>query len=202
MMHNTLGNAVWISVTAVALVAACGDDGGGGGEDNLDGVYEVTSHTITQGGCDGSSEPVNYDDFGVYLIDKPFFVVRGGNFFGAPLKDIYGCETADTCPDSMDENSFADQSFFERSGDTWTTVITSAGGSSAGDGAFSCSVDRTVITLEPTEAGVRMTQRVESTEPFETATNDACLDLSDAPPEDRLNCSSVETLEATTIGAE
>lgn len=196
-------STLWISALAFSVIAGCDDEGGGG--DSLNGVYEVTSHTLSADGCDDSQPVESYDMFGhFYMLEQPFFVVQNESFFGVSVKTIEGCDAAEPCPESMDEDSFGGggQTFVERQGDAWVTNAVAAGGSPIDGGpTFNCTVTRTYAILEATEGGVRATQRIEKTESFVAQTEDECFDYTDNPPEDRLSCDSLEIIEAAVAGA-
>ncbi|MFN3199783.1 MAG: hypothetical protein ACE366_15375 [Bradymonadia bacterium] len=67
--------------------------------------------------------------------------------------------------------------------------------------AFDCEVQHTETIIEPTDTGIRISQRVGEMFP-DVEDADACYTIADNPPVDQLNCIAAEEVFAEPVATE
>lgn len=183
-------------------LAACGGDDGGE-PDPLLGIFEITSQTLSEMGCDAPMPLVDPSSCFGCVAEKPFFKVKRQTFFGSSFLSVVDCDNATTCDDDEDDPDTVDLggAILERKeGGAWV-----GNAYAASYGGASCSYQETEWRLEENGEGVTLTRtvlRATPESPSGMLMDDACLDLTDnPPPRDELECDALETVEATAAVA-
>lgn len=178
-------------------LAACG--GEEGGSDPLIGTFEISSHTLSEMGCETPMPLVEPESCFGCVVEKPFFKVKRQTLLGTRFLSIVDCESATVCDDDGDDPDSIDLggAILERKeGGAWI-----GNAYAASYGGASCSYQETEWRLEETDEGVQLTRtvlRATPESPSGMLEGDACLDLTDAPPpRDELECDALETIAAT-----
>ena len=179
----------------LGLVACGGEDG----EPNpFLGVFEISSHQLSERGCETPMPLVDPSSCFGCVVEKPFFKVKRQTFLGTSIMSIVDCESATVCDDDGDDEGSINLggAIFERKdGDAWVGYAYAAS-----YGGASCSYQETEWRLEETDDGIlltRTTLRATPESPSGMLTDDACLDLTDnPPPRDELECDAQELVEA------
>lgn len=178
-------------------LAACGGDDDG--PDPLIGVFEVSMHTLSEGGCDDAMPLVEPASCFGCVVEKPFFKVKRQSLLGSSFLSVVGCDSATTCDDDDDDPDSIDLggAILERKeGGAWV-----GNAYAASYGGASCSYQETEWRLEESAEGVQLTRtvlRAAPDSPSGMLEGDACLDLTDnPPPRDELTCDALETVQAT-----
>lgn len=176
MLHDSARLSFILHSTLVcALVGACG------GAPDLEGIYQVTSHTLNEAGCDVEG-PAAADDY-------PYFSLRPDDFLGESLL-AFGTCTGPTIEECEDFGLFS--SFLEIDGE-WKMQISTA--SFAG----TCTLGYFIgSTLEQPDGSLRLEFRNYS-EVDETLDADACdTDVADARGTD-MPCDRYEVVVGTLV---
>lgn len=192
----------WMRVAGAGLMAlglvACGGDDGGG-SDPVIGTFEVTSHQLSEMGCEMPVPLVDPSSCFGCVVEKPFFKVKRQSFLGSSFLTVVECDSATMCDDDGDDPDSIDLggAILERKEDgAWL-----GNAYAASYGGASCSYQETEWKLEETEAGVALTRtvlRALPDSPSGMLTGDECLDQTDnPPPRDQLACDVLELVEAS-----
>lgn len=184
-----------IGLLVAGLAVGCGDDGA-----NLNGIYEITSHTIAENGCAEAPVEVtgDLDCFGC-ILRAPYFKVKTQSVFGQTFRSAIACDTATECDDDDDPDTIdLTGALFDTEQDGKFVGVASA----AFHGGASCGFSRAVFTLEETDTGVKIT-RVESRLRADAASaslgEDDCFDLTDnPPPAAEMDCEEQEEVTGIT----
>lgn len=186
-------------VLSAGLIGCGGDDDG---PDPLIGTFEVSSHTLSEMGCDMPNPLLEPSSCFGCAVAKPFFKVKRQSLFGSSFLSVVDCDSATVCddadadPDSIDlGGALLDR----KEGGAW--VGTAYG---ASYGGASCSYSEIEWRLSETEDGVQLVRTTLRNTP-ESASGmlqgEACLDLTDnPPPRDELVCDALETITGVAAG--
>ncbi len=183
-----------IGLLIASFGIGCGDGDGAGG---LDGIYEITSHTLTGESCAGTPTEVT-DDTACFqcVLTQPYFKIKTQTFFGQTIRSAIECESATACDDSDDPDTIdLSGPIFEFSRDGKFVGEAAA----AATGGAGCSYTLAVFTLEETDTGVMITRtesRLSPDSPSAALGGDDCLDLVDnPPPAAELDCEEREEIQ-------
>lgn len=171
-------------------LAACGSDDEGGG---LTGTYEVTSHTLSEEGCNDPKPVEDASSCFSCAVEKAFFKVKRQTIFGETITSMVDCVDAETCDDANDDPDTINLTgpiFDQKDGDTLIGEVKGALYSAK------CSYTYVKYELTPTENGVQLTRtesRMREDSMLADLGEDECFDLVDAPvPTSELNCKEKE----------
>jgi len=186
--------SIRLAVLGAALcLTACGGDDDSTPNPFL-GTFEVTSHTLSEMGCDMPNPLVEESSCFGCVVESPFFKIKRQTFFGESFLSVVECESATVCADDGDDEDTIDLGgaiLDQKDGDDWVGHAYAAS-----FGGASCSYTETEWRLTETEAGIELVRTVLRNTPESPSgmlTGDACLDQVDTPPaRDELNCDSRE----------
>ena len=170
--------------------------GGSSGQFPLDGVYEVTSHTATEDGCEGAGDPVS-DDTGNY------FVLDGFAMHGELDYLISFCETADAveCESWNYFISFDDEEAHTSQDLEPGIIYENAFINSRAEGGGECFLEGGSSEVEWTGNGLTI-RRMQDALEFLTDEEDwECNSGDNADPDalENMECEAMEILEGTLV---
>jgi len=185
------------AIGLVGLVQACGDDDKGSSGPGLTGLYEVTTHTATEMGCDDPQPVADVANCFDCAVRADFFKVKSQSFFGQTILVMVDCASETACDDDGEDPDTINLSgpLFDRaSGGGWLGEVKAASGSGT-----SCSYTAVEYRLDPDGEGVTFMSTRETANP-EVANEDACLDLVDnPPPASALTCDRLEVVSGRAL---